>query len=147
MTSDPIIAAFEQQVGCYRQLAKLADLQHEHVRQSRTEQLLSVLQSRQDVLDQVASLEKVISPAKQRWSAYLGELDPVCRTKVEGLVSETRQLLEQITAADRDDGLVLQQRKLHLGRQIARTKPARQVNRNYAASAYGMHASKADFQQ
>ena len=61
--------------------------------------------------------------------------------------SGTRQLLEQITAADKDDVLVLQQRKLNLGRQINQATAAKRVNRNYAAAAYGPRASTMDVQR
>jgi hypothetical protein len=61
-------------------------------------------------------------------------------------LAETRQLLEQITAADRNDSIVLQQRKLSLGRQINKTSAARTLNRKYAAAAYGTRPSKMDIQ-
>jgi hypothetical protein len=59
------------------------------------------------------------------------------RAEAETLLAETRRLLEQITTADRNDALVLQQRKLSLGNEIGKATAARQVNRNYAAAAYG----------
>jgi flagellar biosynthesis/type III secretory pathway chaperone len=136
MDADPVLDALERQVGCYRRLAKLAELQHEHVRQSRTEELLSVLGQRQHVLDQVADLEQAILPAKRRWSDYLGGLPDDRRGRAEGLMSESRQLLEQITTADRNDALVLQQRKLEVGRALRQAAAARLVNRQYAAAAY-----------
>src|SRR6185503_12781030 len=53
MVVDPVIAALQEQVTCYQRLAKLAELQHEHVQQSSTEALLDVLARRQEVLDHV----------------------------------------------------------------------------------------------
>jgi hypothetical protein len=146
MNGDPIIEALEGQLGCYRRLAKLADLQHEHVRQSRTEQLLEVLASRQTVLEQVAAFEQVVGPAKKQWAQYLASLDESCRARAESLLAETRRILEQITAADRDDTLVLQQRKINLGREINKASSARQFNRSYAAAAYGRRPSSTDVQ-
>src|SRR5271154_1258898 len=102
MAGDSILDALEQQVGCYRRLAKLAELQHEHVRQSRTEELLAVLAQRQEVLDQAAGLEQTILPAKRRWTDYLGGLPDAQRGKAQGLMAESRRLLEQITTADRN---------------------------------------------
>jgi hypothetical protein len=136
-TTDPVILALDQQVACYQRLAKLAEVQHEYVQQSQTEALLDVLGRRQEQLGQIAALERTIAPAKRRWADYLGALDPSRRARAEALLGETRRLLEQITAADRNDALVLQQRKLNLGRQINQAQAARAVNRNYAASAYG----------
>lgn len=144
---DPTIIALEKQLGCYTQLAKLAELQHEHVQNYQTEALLEVLGMRQAVLDQVASLEGTIAVAKRRWSEYVATLDGASRSRAEGLLAQTRVLLEQITAADRNDALVLQQRKLNLGRQISQATNARQVNRTYAAAAYGSTKSKMDVKQ
>lgn len=142
MNEDPVIAALEQQLDCYRKLARLAELQHVYVQQSQTEELLQLLQSRQTVLDQVADLEQTIGPAKKRWTEYLTESgDP---TLAQQMLAETRRLLEEITTADRNDAMVLQQRKLNLGKQIGQASAAKQVNRNYAATAYGKPQTRMD---
>jgi flagellar biosynthesis/type III secretory pathway chaperone len=143
----PIIEALHGQVDCYRRLAKLAALQHEHVQQGRTEQLLEVLGQRQSVMDQLAALERVVAPVKRQWSEFTATLAPGPREEAEGLLAETRRLLEEITAADCNDVLVLQQRKLNLGRQINQAASARLVNRNYAAAAYGKKPPAMDVQQ
>jgi hypothetical protein len=137
MNQDPIILALESQVSWYTKLAKLAEQQHQCVQKGETDELLSVLQRRQEVLDQIAALEKAIGPVKKQWSDYLATLSPDNRVKAETLLGETRRLLEQITTADRNDTIVLQQRKLNLGVQINKTTVARNVNKSYAAAAYG----------
>jgi flagellar biosynthesis/type III secretory pathway chaperone len=147
MNNDPILEALEQQVGCYRRLAKLADMQHEHVRQSHTEELLAVLGQRQLVLDQVASLEQAILPAKRRWTDYLGSLPETDRKLAQSMMAESRQLLEQITSADQNDAMVLQQRKIEVGRALRHNAMARQVNRSYATSSYAIRPSAMDVQQ
>jgi hypothetical protein len=144
--NDPIITALQDQVTCYQRLAKLAEIQHEHVQKSQTDQLLDVLSKRQQVLEEVADLEQLIGPAKQRWSDYLSALGPDQRNGAARLLAETRRLLEQITTADRNDAIVLQQRKLNLGRQIGKATAAKVLNRNYAAAAYGTRPSTMDIQ-
>ncbi|HZK80416.1 MAG TPA: hypothetical protein VFC46_05095 [Humisphaera sp.] len=146
MEPDPIIQALAEQVACYSRLAKLAIVQHQHIQNSRTEELLSVLTSRQEVLDQLAGLEKIIGPTKRRWAEYVAGISPASRAKAEALLAETKALLEKITSADRNDVMVLQQRKLNLGRKIQQTTAAKQVNRNYAAAAYGTPRSRMDLQ-
>lgn len=141
---DPIIQALTEQLACYRRLAKLADLQHQHVQNSATDQLLEVLARRQEVLDQIGKLEQQIRPAKRLWGDYLTTLQPADRETAERLLAETRALLEQITTADRNDAIVLQQRKITLGRQIHKATAARAINRNYAAAAYGARAPQMD---
>ena len=143
-TEHPVISALREQVDCYRRLAKLAEMQHVHVQQSQTEQLLTVLASRQELLDRLKLYERTVAPERKRWSAFLGELPGTYREMAEGLMAETRRLLEEITTADRNDALVLQQQKLNLGRQINQASAARQVNKNYAASAYGARPARLD---
>ena len=147
MSEHPVIEALREQVDCYRRLAKLADLQHVHVQQSQTEQLLEVLASRQEVLEQLTMWERTVAPQRKRWPAFLVELSGPARDNAETLLAETRRLLEQITTADRNDALVLQQQKLNLGRQINQASAARQVNKNYAASAYGARPARVDVQR
>jgi hypothetical protein len=147
MANDAVIESLAEQVACYRRLAKLAQIQHEHVRQSRTEQLLEVLKARQEVLEQIARHEQVVGPVKRQWQEYLATLSPDERVRAENLMGETRTLLQQITSADRDDALVLQQRKLSLGREINRATVGRQVNRKYVTAAYGRPHSSMDVQQ
>lgn len=147
VNQDSIILALQSQVGSYGNLAKLAELQHLYVQKGETDELLNVLQRRQEVLDQIAALEKTIAPVKRQWSQYLATLSADDRLKAETLLGETRRLLEQITTADRNDTIVLQQRKLNLGVQINKTNVARAVNKTYAAAAYGSKRSKMDIQQ
>ena len=134
---DPILAALDAQVACYQRLAKLAEQQHEFVQQGQTEELLQLLHARQVELDQLAAHERTLAPAKKQWSAYLAGLLPVNKQRAESLLAETRTLLERITSADKNDVLVLQQRKLNVGRQLGQAAAGRTVNRAYAANAYG----------
>ncbi len=142
-----IVDALDRQVRQYETLEKLAQQQHEHVRQSRTEELLDVLAKRQEVLLSLAELEGIIAPVKAQWTQFLSQLDDTRRALAEGHMARTRQLLERITSADREDALVLQQRKLNLGKQISQTRSAAQVNRQYAASAYGRSGGSVNLQR
>jgi hypothetical protein len=145
--TDSVVEALESQLLCYRRLAKLAELQHEHVRHNQTESLLDVLKSRQAVLEEIANFERALAPAKRNWAEYLGKLEISLRKKAETLLAETRKLLEQITTSDQNDALVLQQRKLNLGKQINKVSAAKQINRTYAAAAYGTRQSRMDLQR
>jgi hypothetical protein len=143
--TDPILAALREQVQLYRRLAKLAEIQHDHVQNDRTEMLLDTLARRQEVLTELARFEAIVGPVKKRWSAHLEALPPHARGESEQLMTQTRVLLEQITTSDRNDAIVLQQRKLNLGKQIGQAKNAGRMNRAVAASAYGKPAARMDF--
>jgi hypothetical protein len=146
MANDPILEALLRQVECYRSLAKLAIVQHDHVKNNRTEELLMVLSQRQELLDQAADLEQCVAPAKKGWGEYLLKLTPPERTAAESAMTQARQLLADITTADRNDTIVLQQRKLNLGKQIQNATNARKVNARYAAAAYGRRPPALDLQ-
>jgi hypothetical protein len=147
MSNEPVIDALAEQVECYRKLARLAGQQHTHVQQGQTEQLLDVLRRRQEVLDLAAAHETIIFPAKRRWQEFTAGLSADLRVRAESLLAETRRLLEQITTADRNDALVLQQRKHNLGQQINKAAAARQINLKYAAAAYGTRRPRMDIQR
>jgi hypothetical protein len=142
MNNDPVIVALEEQVEWYRRLAKLAEVQHAHVQEGKVEELLDVLARRQEVLTRVQALENVVGPKKKLWAEYVEGLDMMQRMRAEGLLAETMRLLEEITTADRNDAMVLQQRKLNLGKQIDQTVNAKRVNRKDATAAYGSPVSR-----
>ena len=142
-----VMVSLAQQVECYRRLAKLAQVQHEHIRQGRIEQLLDVLKGRQQVLAQMNEFEEIVGPAKRQWEQFVADLDEATRQKAESLMAESKLLLNQITSADQDDALVLQQRKLNIGKEIRQATTARQIHRMYGAAAYGRRAPKMDVQR
>jgi hypothetical protein len=142
-----ILAALEEQVGCYRRLARLAERQHLFVQSGQTDQLLDTLQKRQAVLDQITTLERTIGPVKPRWGAFVAGLPGDRRESAQAMMAETRTLLEQITKSDLNDSVVLQQRRTSLGMKINKTMAAKVINRKYTAAAYGTMPARLDVQQ
>jgi len=147
MNQETVLQALAEQLDCYQRLSKLARTQHDHVQNSRTEDLLLVLSQRQTLLEQIARLEQTIAPARKTWQEYLQALSAADRDQAESLLARIRQLLEEITASDRDDALVLQQRKLNLGRGIHAAVAARKFNRTYTTAAYGTKRPSLDLQR
>jgi len=147
MANDEVLVAMRRQLECYQRLAKLANAQHEHVQDSRTEELLGVLSQRQKLLEEMSQLERIILPAKRNWRGYADALPPVERAEAEELIGAIRRLLEDIAAADRDDTLVLQQRKLNLGKGINQAAVARKFNNAYTKAAYAPARERLDTQR
>lgn len=144
--ADPILAALDAQIACYRRLAKLAERQRELIQLGQTEQLLQLLALRQAELDQLSAHERTLAPAKKQWAMYVQGLPAAARERAKLLMAETRTLLEQITAADKNDVLTLQQQKITLGRQIGQAAAGRTVNRAYATAAYGAKPPRLNMQ-
>lgn len=139
-----VISALEQQLGCYQRLVKLVDVQRAHVEHGDAEALLTVLARRQGVLDELSKLESTVAPVRRSWASFVQTQPDSTRQKVESLMSSARTLLEQITRADQDDVMLLQQRKINVGKQIKAATESRQVNRAYAASAYAKRPGTMD---
>jgi hypothetical protein len=147
MENDEVLAAMREQLECYLKLSKLTKTQHDCVQNSRSEDLLVVLKQRQGLIEEMARLEKVVVPAKRNWKGYIDGLSPDQQTEANTLLAETRRLLEEIAAADRDDTLVLQQRKFNLGKGISQAIVARKFNKTYAQAAYGSPKERLDIQR
>lgn len=137
MDAQTILDDCHAQVDWYGKLLKLAQLQHALVEQERTDDLLVVLDRRQKIVEQLTLIEGRLRPIKSEWHAIAPTIDVESRTSIESKFAAARDLLAQITRSDQDDALLLQQRKLAVGRQLQKTTVARQVNRGYAANAYG----------
>lgn len=135
--NDQIAEDLSAQLDCYRRLAKLSELQSGYVRQNQTDELLTVLQQRSGLLSEIARLEESVGPFRRDWQEASPGLEPALRERLQSMLSEAKTLLHQITTADQDDVLLLQQRKLNVGKQIQATHTARKVNTRYAAAAYG----------
>jgi hypothetical protein len=135
------IAVLTEQAECYRRLAKLAQVQHQYVQDGSADGLLEVLRQRQEQLERLSTLDRELQPRPPDW---LAALPGSTQASARELLREIRQLLEAITAADRDDALALQQQRLSVGRQIDQTAAARVANRKYAAAAYGARPAGMD---
>lgn len=146
--SNDNIAALSQQLACYRKLARLSELQRGYVQQNQTDELIVVLQARAKVLGEIQQLETLVAPLKRNWvELSIGMAEDV-RERASAMLVEAKGLLQQITQADQDDVLLLQQRKLNVGKQIQATTSARKINTRYASSAYGAASgSKLNVQQ
>lgn len=125
------------QVDWYGKLLKLAQLQHALVEQERTDDLLVVLDRRQRIVEQLTLIEGRLRPVKLEWHAIAQTIDSPSRTAIEEKFAAARDLLAEITRSDQDDALLLQQRKIAVGQQLKRTNVGQQINRGYAANAYG----------
>lgn len=134
--SQLLMECLTRQLGCYRQLSRLCDLQRQYVQQNQTDELLTVLEQRGALLQQISELETEVAPMKRNWSEFSSRLTEQDRRRASQMLAETRELLMQITQADQDDVLLLQQRKLNIGKQIAATTQAKAVGHKYAAAAY-----------
>ena len=136
-----VLSALEDQLDCYRRLDELAAEQSRHVAGGDTERLLAVLQRRQQYADSVAELEQTVADVKRGWPASVAGWTDGERAHAGELLTASKRLLESITARDAQDMLALEQRRqtvaAQLNQSLADERSVRQINRRYAAAAYG----------
>lgn len=144
MEAQLVLADLAAQADWYAKLLKLAEIQHSLIEQERTDDLLTVLDRRQKIVEQITLIERRLKPLKQDWPASAAGLSDEDRTRIEAKFAEVRALLGQITQADQDDAMLLTQRKITVGQQLRQTNTGQQINRRYAAGAYAGVGSRMD---
>ncbi len=137
MMQNPAIEALREQLALYQKLQRLCAIQREYVQQNQIEEFVSILEVRGGLLGDIGRLEEIIAPLKRNWPTESATMNEAIRAEVQSMLAEAKSLLAEITQSDQDDVLLLQQRKLNVGKQIAATSTAKKVNTRYAANAYG----------
>lgn len=131
-----LIEVLNKLVELYERLLRLAAQQREFVQLDQTDELLDVLTKRAGVVEQITKLEGALRPTRMNWPEVSQSLEASVRTQAEELLSRTRTLLAEVNAADTDDALILQQRKINVGRQLAAARSGTRANAQYATGAY-----------
>lgn len=132
------------QIDLYSKLLRLCELQHTLIAQERTDDLMVVLQKRQAIVEALGAIEQRLRPIKQDWHSRAASIDTELRSSLEAKFALSRDLLMQITEADKDDALVLQQRKIAIGQQLRKTTSGRVMNQKYASGAYATTGGRMD---
>jgi hypothetical protein len=144
MNAQQILADLAAQADWYSKLLKLAYLQHALIEQERTDDLLVVLERRNLIVEQLSLIEQRLKPIKLNWAEVSAKMSGDDQVRVRAAFSEVRDLLGQITQADQDDTMLLNQRKISVGQQLRATNAGLQTNRRYAAGAYAGVGSRMD---
>jgi hypothetical protein len=144
MNIDQINSDVSAQIDLYSKLLRLCEIQHTLIAQERTDDLIVVLQRRQMIVEAVGAIEQRLKPIKQDWHSLASGIDRDTRSDLESKFAQSRDLLMQITQADDDDALMLQQRKMAVGRQLRQTTSGRVMNQKYAAGAYATTGGRMD---
>lgn len=134
MTHAEVATVLREQVKLYGLLVRLCAVQHAHVEAGDTDALVTLLDKRNAIMARLLLLEAQVKPAKQEWPRLKTEWPADGAREVEALFGEARALLAQINAADTDDALVLQQRKIGVARQLAGAAGAARGLRGYAGA-------------
>ncbi|GAB4111149.1 MAG: hypothetical protein Kow00105_19820 [Phycisphaeraceae bacterium] len=123
-----------EQRDLYRQLKALSDQQSASIREGSTEQLLSVLSQRQNVIDSLSRLNAELAPYRDRWSQISDSVGDARKTQLRDMLDEIEQLLQQVVAQDEKDREDLKLAQQQIGTQLTRVGQAGRVLKAYAPS-------------
>jgi len=84
----------------YAKLLGMSQRQVELVRQTKTDELLSLLAEKRTVLEQLAKLQERLSPAHPEWDDVISALSEQERKELRRIAEEIARLLETILKLD-----------------------------------------------
>ncbi len=120
-----------EQRDLYRQLKALSDQQSASIQEGSTEQLLSLLSQRQNVIDSLSRLNGELAPYRDRWSQIADSVDDARKTQLRDMLDEIEQLLQQVVAQDEKDRESLKLAQRQIGTQLTRVGQAGRVLKAY----------------
>jgi hypothetical protein len=129
-----IIAALSQQQRLYTELESLSQRQSAHVASGDADDLMIVIAARTRILDQLAAVDRTLTPYRGQWQETLDQLPVPERTQIAGLLQQVQQLLSLILARDESDQKALTAQKESVAMKLTHAATGRQVNRAYAAT-------------
>src|SRR5438552_1966886 len=117
-----LIKLLGEQRNQYRRLRGLTQRQRTLVLDDNSPALLSLLNDRQRVVDELTSLNARLAPYRREWTQVYDALDPETRQRVKELLEESNALLASVMTADRQDTETLGARRCATAATISATR-------------------------
>lgn len=131
---ETLVELLDQQHAIYRQLRDLSERQSQLVADGDAESLLTLLNQRQGLIDELLRINEQIDPFKQRWSELWAELDAEQRRRVRERMDAVQSLLDGIMQQDEQDRQALVAQRAQVGEQLGQVHRGAAVNRAYGQS-------------
>lgn len=129
-----LVNLLERQLSLYQGLSELSTKQSATIEQGEPEPLLTVLASRQRVIEDITGVNRELEPFRKRWDDLWASLAEADRGRVGDLVRSVQQLLTQIIAQDERDRTALQAARGRVGAEIQRLSHAGSAVQAYRAA-------------
>lgn len=129
--SDPTLEALRLELTLWSQLAELAQAQHEAVEQGNSDRLLSVLASRQRLVDRLCEHQTRTAQLRSAWGAHLGSLAPAQRQQAVELARQLQSLADAVRQADERDTRALADQRQDVVEQLASLRVGSSASRAY----------------
>jgi len=130
-----LTALLTRQRDLYRELYELANRQESLVVSNDTDGLLSLLSSRQRLVDRLMDLNESLVPMRAQSERILATMPPQQREEVRALVGQVNDLLGTILKRDESDTATLSQRRNRIQQELQQAATGQQANRAYASQS------------
>ena len=143
-----VLTGLADQLDCYRRMATMAGEQSRAIFGGETDKLLAILEQREHLTARAAELESTLKTFKSDWPASADAMEDADRDEAKRLLGEIKRTLASLTKQDDKDAATLRARLAMTGGELEQAKVddrhVRQINRRYAAAAYGKPKGKLD---
>ena len=129
--AEQFVRLLRAQKELYLQLRRLSDAQSETVSADDSDRLLSLLGSRQKLIDQLTRINRELAPFRDRWDDICGRMPTRHQTEARHVLRDVKELLTQILARDESDQKHLSARHAALGRQLDVASAGRRAHSGY----------------
>lgn len=129
-----LVKLLTEQRNQYRRLRGLTQRQRTLVLDEDSPALLSLLNERQRVVEDLTALGARLSPYRREWTRVYDGLDPAMRGQVKELLEESNALLASVMTADRQDTEMLGARRQSAAAGLSATRLTGRASAAYASS-------------
>jgi hypothetical protein len=124
-----------RQRDLYRELHDLAHRQESLIASNDTDGLLSVLSSRQRLVDRLMHLDESLAPIRAQSEQILETMSSSQQDEVRALVGQVNELLKTILKRDESDTEALSLRRNRIKQELDQAATGQQAHRAYASKS------------
>ena len=124
-----------RQRDLYRELHELAHRQESLIASNDTDGLLSLLSSRQRLVDRLMGLDESLAPIRAQSEQILATMSPPQQDEVRALVGQVNELLKTILKRDESDTEALSLRRNRIKQELHQAATGQQAHRAYASKS------------
>lgn len=134
--ADTLIDLLDRQQAIYLQLQCFSHRQTQLIDAGDAEALLSLLDERQRLIDQLMAISREVEPFKQRWPALWTSLDEPAKEELKTHIDAVQAMLDRILQQDERDRAALTEHRRRIAQQMTslhRGASAHQIYRSSSA--------------
>ncbi len=136
-----LLGLLQQQLDQYQELERLSREQSVLVASGRTDDLISLLGRRQDILDRLSELGASAAPFRDRWATLVDRLSAAERERFRAVIEGIDAVVAEVNRRDEADRLALERERTAIADEMAGVTHTRGAVAAYAAghaaAAYG----------